>query len=44
MTPAQLDYLLDAEHRLSAPVDGPQRAQEPAMDLVGLAARARKGR
>ena len=46
MTPAQLDLLLAAEHRLSAPPAGvSQRASDAdADDLFKLAALARKGR
>lgn len=47
MTPAQVDHLLGAEHRLSAPADPSQRAQDAGdvgIDLVALANRARKAR
>lgn len=39
MTPAQLDILFEAEHRLSDP--GPQRSADPELDIAALARRAR---
>jgi hypothetical protein len=47
MTPAQVDLLIAAEHRLSAPADPSQRAHEQdgnVVDLAHLAALAKKAR
>ena len=46
MTPAELDILVEAENRLSAPADGasPTMDAGPAQGFGSLAALARKGR